>query len=88
MLSLDFLGTKRLRGSTSGLGAKGTGTDAQDCSRDRLNEVLASEDKPVAEGVAEMRRMEGIGGPDWDGVTTAGDLESSGIFIKTLKFET
>ena len=63
MLSFDFLGTKRLRGgSTSCLGAKGTGTDAQDSSRERWKEVLASEDKPVADGVAEMRRIEGIGG--------------------------
>jgi hypothetical protein len=45
------------------LGANGTGTDAQDSSRERLKEMLASEDKPVAEGVAEMRQMEGIGWP-------------------------
>ena len=61
ILSLDFFGTKGLGGWTSDfkLGAKGTGTDAQDSLRERLKEVLASEDKPVAEGVAEMRRMEG-----------------------------
>ena len=70
------------------LGTNGTGMDDQDCSRDQLNNVLASEDKPVAEGVVEMRQMEGIGGLDWDSVITVGDLESNGIFIKILKFET
>ena len=48
---------------TSDFGAKGAGADAQNSSRERLKEMLASKDKPVAEGVAVMRRMEGIGGP-------------------------
>jgi hypothetical protein len=64
------------------LGAKGTGTDAQDCLREQLKEVLLSEDKLVAEGVAVMRQMEGIGGPARGDV---GVLESNGsglhIFI-------
>jgi hypothetical protein len=39
------------------------GIDAQDCLREQLKEVLLSEDKLVAKGVAVMRPMEGIGGP-------------------------
>lgn len=88
ILSLDFLGTKRLRGSTSGLGANGIGTDAQDSSRDRLKDV-ASEDKPLADGVVEMRWMEGIGGLAWGGVAI--ELESNGnelrIFHKIRNIE-
>lgn len=85
ILSFDFFGTKRLRDWTSDLGANGTGMDAQASSRERFKEVLASGDKPVVEGVAEMRPMEGMSGPALGG---AGDLESNDsvlrIFIKHL----
>ncbi len=46
---------------TSDLGAR-TLCCAHDSSRERLKEVLASEERPEAEGVAAMRRMDGIGG--------------------------
>ena len=44
----------------SDFGMIGEGTEAQELLEMLATGVLASEDMPVAEGVAEMRRMEGM----------------------------
>jgi hypothetical protein len=53
-LSLDFFGTRRLRGDVRGM--RGDGTDGP-VDHESLAEVLAKE----VDGVADMRRMVGIG---------------------------
>ena len=84
-LNLDFFGTRRLRGAdTSTRGPSGDGTEAHELLEMSATEVLASDEMPVAEGVAVMRRMLGMGfetAAGWGGVAVAGRDNSSVLRI-------
>ena len=62
MLNFDFFRTRRLRGEEPDLGAKGEGTEGMDDHEVARASwcALAVEEFPLAEGVAEMRRIVGI----------------------------
>lgn len=65
--SLDFFGTRRLRVGASDLGEIMEGEpDVHELSKDLENEVLASADKPAAEGVAEISRIDGTWWESWE----------------------
>jgi len=65
ILSFDFFGNELLRGYSLGsfFGARMVCWEAmsvQDCSCERLKEELDSEEMSEADGVADMRRIDGM----------------------------
>lgn len=89
---MDFFGTSRLRFAlASDLGAKGE-DDGIDVAQELSTEIFAAEvlasdaERPVAEGVAEIKRMLGRLDEDgWGGVGAAGGRDDLVIVLRILQ---